>query len=158
MTSTKSTYWGPPMSESQYAVFHFDVKTMSMRDAKGDYLSAGNDAPLIFDNFEDASKYCQGIVASKPAMGCRIYDHKGRVVQTFSDEQVYDRHHGLPAAKRNIAIGGACLALGISGVALDASLGWSLTFGVLIGVRFLWVGTMRMAEGIAGWRDQRPVR
>jgi hypothetical protein len=88
-------------------------------------------------------------------LGCRIYDHRGQVVQSFSDDGVYDRHHGQPAAKRNLWIGIACLVAGIGGVALDAWLGWSLTFGVLLGVRFLWVGTSKTADGIAGLRAAR---
>ena len=43
----------------------------------------------------------------------------------------------------------------VGGVALDAWLGWSLTFGVLLGVRFLWVGTSKTADGIAGLRAAR---
>ena len=39
MTQLK-TYWAPPMSANQYAVFHFDIKTMSMRDAEGEFLSS----------------------------------------------------------------------------------------------------------------------
>jgi hypothetical protein len=31
--TARRTYWGPAMTDSQYAVFHFDVKTMCVRDA-----------------------------------------------------------------------------------------------------------------------------
>lgn len=154
----KSTYWGPAMRESDYAVFHFDVKTMSMRDAQGDYLTSGNDTPLVFETLAAAEQYCRRKISTTPALGCRIYDHHGQVVQTFSDEQIYDRHYGLPAAKRNLALGSACLIAGVGGVALDAWLHWRLTFGVLLGVRFLWVGTVRMMDGIAVWKAERPAR
>jgi hypothetical protein len=153
--SRKSTYWGPPMSDTHYAVFHFDVKTMSMRDAQGDYLSAGNDAPLIFESLEQAQQYCTEKTAAMPELGCRIYDHRGQVVQSFSDEKIYERHHGRPAAKRNIALGSIFLVAGVGGVALDAWLEWRLTFGVLLGARFLWVGSVKMIDGITSWKEKR---
>jgi len=43
-----ASYWGPAMTESQYAVFHLDVKTMSMRE--------GEDVPLIFDGLAAAER------------------------------------------------------------------------------------------------------
>jgi hypothetical protein len=157
-TAPKSTYWGPAMDETEYAVFHFDVKTMSMRDAQGEYLTSGNEAPLMFETLVTAQEYCQQKILTTPTLGCRIYDHSGQVVQTFSDEQIYDQHYGLPAAKRNLAMGSACLIVGVGGVALDAWLHWRLTLGVLLGIRFLWVGTVRMMDGIAGWRAEGPAR
>jgi hypothetical protein len=156
--SIRSTYWGPPLLESQYAVFHFDVETMSMRDAKGDYLTSENDAPLVFDTLAAAEIYCRREIAAIPALGCRIYDRDGQLVRTFSDDRVYDRHHGLPAAKRDVVYGTACLIAGFGGVGLDAWLHWRLIFGVVLGIRFLWVGTVRMMDGITGWRAARPAR
>jgi len=143
--SKKSTYWGPAMSDSQYAVFHFDVKTMTMAET----------TPMIFDSLSDAQRHCQERIATTPAQGCRIYGHDGKIVQTFSDDKLYEQHHGRPAAKRNVIIGSLCLLAGISGVALDAWLEWRLTLGVLLGARFLWVGTVKMADGIAGMMDKR---
>ncbi len=149
------TYWGPALAESQYAVFHFDVKTLSLRDAQGRYLSSDNDAPRIFESLPDAQKYCRDKIAASPVLGCRIYDHRAQVVQSFSNEALYEHHHGQPAAKRSLWIGIACLFAGVGGVGLDAWLGWSLTFGVLLGVRFLWVGTSKTIDGIAGLRTAR---
>ncbi|HYL37945.1 MAG TPA: hypothetical protein VEV17_18665 [Bryobacteraceae bacterium] len=151
----KSTYWSPQLSSNQYAVFHFDVKTMSMRDAEGNYLSSGHDAPLIFDTLEEARRYSRKKITATPALGCRIYDHQGQPVESFSNTQVYDRHHGRPAARRNIAIGAVCLITGIVAVALDAWREWSLTFGVILGVRFLWVGTVKMIDGVTTWKAER---
>ena len=105
----RSTYWGPALEDSQYAVFHFDVKTMSLRDADGNYVSSNNDAPLVFDSRAAAEAYCRAKIAVNLAMGCRIYDHQGHAVQSFSNEAVYDRHHGVPAGKRSLWIGIACL-------------------------------------------------
>jgi len=154
MSNMKPTYWLPQMSDGQYALFHFDVKTMSMRDAQGNFLSSENDAPLIFNTLDEARTYAREKIASTPALGCRIYDHQGKIVETFSNPEIYDRHHGRPAAGRNIALGAACLLLGVSGVALDASLKWRLTFGVLLGIRFLWVGAVKMMDGIADWKTE----
>jgi len=131
------TYWGPAMSESQYAVFRFDVKTMVMAD----------DTPLIFDTLADAERHCGENIAAMPALGCRILDHTGKTVRTFSDDQIYDQHHGRPAAKRNVVLGSALLIAGVSSVALDAWLGWRLVFGVLLGVRLLWAGTVKTIDG-----------
>jgi hypothetical protein len=132
------TYWGPAMSETQYAVFRFDVKSMVMAD----------DTPLIFDTLVDAEGHCQENIAATPALGCRILDHAGKTVRTFSDDQVYDKHHGRPAANRNVLLGSALLVAGAGSVALDAWLGWRLVFGVLLGVRLLWAGTVKTIDGV----------
>ncbi len=126
------------MSDSQYAVFRFDVKAMVMAD----------DTPLIFDTLPDAERHCRENIAGTPALGCRILDHTGKTVRTFSDDQIYDQHHGRPAAKRNVVLGSALLIAGISSVALDAWLGWRLVFGVLLGVRLLWAGTVKTIDGV----------
>ena len=131
------TYWGPAMSGSQYAVFRFDVKTMVMAD----------DTPLIFDSLPDAERHCRENIATTPKLGCRILDHSGKTVRTFSDDQVFDQHHGRPAAKRNVLLGSVLLVAGASSVALDAWLGWRLVFGVLLGVRLLWAGTVKTIDG-----------
>jgi hypothetical protein len=131
------TYWGPAMSESQYAVFRFDVKSMVSAD----------DTPRIFDTLADAERHCQENIAATPALGCRILDHTGKTVRTFSDDQIYDKHHGRPAAKRNVLLGSALLVAGVGSVALDAWLGWRLVFGVLLGVRLLWAGTVKTIDG-----------
>ena len=142
------------MRESQYAVFHFDIKTMSMRDREGNFLSPDNDAPLLFDSLDGARAYAQQEIAAKPALGCRIYNHAGQVVESFSNAEIYDRHHGLPAAKRNVAIGAICLLAGIGGIALDASFNWRLIFGVVFGIRFVWAGCVKLMDGFAGWKAE----
>ena len=143
---SQPTYWGPAMSESQYAVFRFDVKTMVMAD----------DAPLIFDSLPDAERHCRENIAATPALGYRILDHTGKTVRTFSDDQIFEKHHGRPAAKRNVLLGSALLVAGAGSVALDAWLGWRLVFGVLLGVRLLWAGTVKTIDGVTFlWRDQK---
>jgi hypothetical protein len=150
----RATYWGPAMTGSQCAVFHFDVKTMTMRDAQG--LAAPDTyASVIFDSIADAERYCQEKIASNPALGCRIYNCDGAVVRTFVDDAVYAQHHGQPAAKRSLLVGGACMAVGVTCIAVDAWSGWSLIFGVLLGLRFVWAGTMKLADGIAGTLDSK---
>jgi hypothetical protein len=138
------------MTESQYAIFHFDVKTMSMREA--------TDTPLIIDGLDAATSYCQQKIADTPAMGCRIHDRNGKIIQTFSDPEVYRKNHGRPAFKRSAILGATCLLTGVGGIALDAWLEWHLIFGVLIGARFLWVGTVKLSEGIGGLLDERAGR
>ena len=127
---------------------------MSMRDAEGNYPTPGNDAPLVFTTLPDAQSYCRRRIAEKPALGCRILDYQGKVVQSFSDAGIYDKHHGRPAAKRNIALGTACLIVGACSVAIDAWFGWRLILGVLLGVRFVWFGASRLMDGIATWSTE----
>ncbi len=105
-----ASYWGPAMTESQYAVFHFDVKTMSMREGEG--------VPLIFDSLAAAERYSQAQIAATPELGCRIYDRGGKIAGTYIDAQVYERFHGQPAAKSSLLAGMACL---IAGVGVDQS-------------------------------------
>ncbi|HYL72731.1 MAG TPA: hypothetical protein VEU96_00920 [Bryobacteraceae bacterium] len=84
----RTTYWGLPRTDSQFAVFHLDVKTMIM--------SGG--APVIFDCLGDAERHCQSKVTDTPALGCRIYTTTGAVVRTVSDDRLFAKHHGRPAA------------------------------------------------------------
>jgi len=132
------------MTDSQFAVFHFDVKTMIM----------SGDAPMIFDCLPDAESHCKSKIADTPALGCRIYNDEGVIVRTFTDDRLFAKYHGRPAAERNVVIGTLCLMAGVCGVALDAWLEWRLTLGVLLGARFLWVGTVKFSEGIAGLMDR----
>lgn len=137
-----ASYWGPAMTESQYAVFHFDVKTMSMRE--------GADAPLIFDGLAAAERYSQDKIAATPELGCRIYDRGGKIVRTYIDTQVYERFHGQPAAKSSLLAGMACLIAGVGLISLDVWLGFRLIFGVFLGVRFLWVAAVKLIDGVTG--------
>jgi hypothetical protein len=131
----RKTYWGPAMTDSQYAVFHFDVKTMCMRDAE---------APLILDGLAQAERYSKDKVAASPGLGCRVYNRDGAIVRTFTNAEVYERFHGQPAAKRNVLVGIACLIAGVAFIGLDVWRGFSLIFGVFLGVRFLWVAAVKL--------------
>jgi hypothetical protein len=137
-----ATYWAPAMTESQYAVFHFDVKTMSMRE--------GEDGPLIFDSLAGAERYSQDKIAARPGLGCRIYDRDGKIVGTFTDTRVYERFHGQPAAQRSLLVGVACFVAGVALISLDVWLGFRLIFGVFLGVRFLWVAAVKLIDGVTG--------
>ena len=130
------------MADSQCAVFHFDVKTMSMR--------AGEDAPLIFGSREEAERYALGTITANAGLGCRIYDCDGRIVGTFTDRRVYQRFHGQPAAKRSLLTGLACLIAGVGLISLDIWLGLRLILGVFLGVRFLWVAALKLIDGFTG--------
>ena len=133
------------MTDSQYAVFHFEVKSMVMVER----------APLIFDTFSDAERHCQENIAAHPSLGCRILDSSGKTIRTFSDHEIYDQHHGRPAAKRNVVLGSIFLAAGLGSVALDAWLGWRLVFGVLLGVRLLWAGCVKTIDGVTTLMQDR---
>ena len=109
----KATYWGPAMTESQYAVFQFDVKTMSM---------GGSETPLIFDSLSAAESYSREKMAALPGLGFRIYDRDGKIVQTFTDTQVYEKFHGQPAAKRSLLMGAIYLLIGVALIAVDVRL------------------------------------
>lgn len=130
------------MTESQYAVFQFDVKTMSMRE--------GEEAPLIFDSLASAERYSEGKIATTPGLGYRIYDRDGKVVRTLTDRKLYERFHGKPAAKRSLLIGIACLVAGVALISLDVWMGLRLIFGVFLGVRCLWVAAVNLIDGISG--------
>jgi len=142
MMSQRATYWGPAMTESQYAVFHFDVKTMSMRE--------GDDVPLIFKGLDEAERYSRGKIASAPGVGCRIYDRDGEIVGTFADTQVYESIHGRPAARRSLLTGTVYLVIRVGLISLDVWLGFRLILGILLGVKFLWVAGVKLIDGITG--------
>jgi hypothetical protein len=130
------------MTESQYAVFRFDVKTMPMR--------AGEDAPLMFNSLADAERYSQEKLAATPGLGFRIHDCAGKIVGTFADTQVYERFHGQPAARRGLLVGTTCLVAGVGLISLDVWLGLRLILGIFLGVRFLWVAAVKLIDGITG--------
>ena len=145
-----ATYWGPPMTDSQCAVFHFDVKTMSARNAEGRSPSAANEAPLIFDCLAEAERYSKDKIAATPGLGCRIYDRDGKILGNFADTQVYERFHGRPAARRSLLVGLACLVAGVGLVSLDIWMGYRLIFGILLGVRFLWAAAIKLIDASTG--------
>jgi hypothetical protein len=128
------------MTESQYAVFHFDVKTMSMQGAD----------PLIFDSLAEAERYSRDNMAATPAVGYRIYDRDGKIVETFADTQVYEHFHGRPSAKRSLLVGVAWLVVGVGLISLDVWFGLRLIFGVFLGLRFLWVAAVKLIDGFSG--------
>ena len=139
-----ATYWGPPMTDSQCAVFHFDVKTMSARDAL-----------VILDSLAEAERYSKHKIASTPGLGCRIYDRDGKILRTFIDPQVYERFHGQPAAKRSLLVGMLCLIAGVGFISLDVWMGLRLIFGVLLGVRLLWAAAVNLIDGATALRLNR---
>jgi hypothetical protein len=139
--TARKTYWGPAMTESQYAVFHFDVKSM---------CTQGAESPLIFESRADAERYSHEKIAAAPGLGFRIYDRDGRIVGTFTDTQVYERFHGHPAARRSLLVGIACLLVGLGFIGLDVWFGLRLIFGVFLGVRFLWVAAVKIIDGVTG--------
>ena len=120
--AARRTYWGPAMTESQYAVFHFDVKTMSMRDAQGGNPSDGGAVPLIFDNLAGVERYSQEQIDAMPGLGCQIYDRDEKIVGIFADTQVYGRFHGPPAAKRSLLVGILCLLIGVAFIEVNRRL------------------------------------
>ena len=77
------------MTDSQCAVFHFDVKTMSMRDAQGWRRTARQVCLPDLRQHDGCGKLLPGKIAVTPALGCRIYSHNGTVARTFADDQVY---------------------------------------------------------------------
>jgi hypothetical protein len=137
------------MTDTQCAVFHFDVKTMSARDAEGRESPASN-APLIFDSQAEAERYSKDKIATGLGLGCRIYDRDGKILETFADTQVYERFHGQPAAKRSLLMGMVCLVVGVALISLDVSMGYRLIFGVFLGVRFLWAAAIKLIDGATG--------
>ena len=138
------------MTDSQCAVFHFDVKTMSARDAEGRESPASN-TPLIFETRAQAELYSEDKIATTPGLGCRIYDHDGKILATFANPQVYERLHGQPSARRSLLVGMVCLVVGVGLISLDVWMGLRLILGVLLGVRFLWVAASNLIDGVAGW-------
>jgi len=134
------------MTDSQFAVFQFDVKSMCMQDA---------DAPLIFDSLAEAERYSQEKMAATPGLGFRIYDRDGKILETFTDAQVYERFHGQPAAKRSLLVGVVYLVLGVGLISLDVRMGFRLIFGVILGVRFLWVAGVRLIDGVTGMEHNK---
>ena len=133
------------MLESQYAVFKFDVRTIVM----------AGEQPIIFESLPEAERYCRESIVAVTSIGCRILDYHGKTIGTFVDDKLYSKHHGQPAARRNLLLGVVFLIAGISSVGLDAYFGWRLVFGVLLGVRFLWAGCVKTIDGATALRSQK---
>jgi hypothetical protein len=134
------------MTDSQYAVFRFDVKTMAMRE--------GDDVPLIFDSLAEAECFAHDTVAATPGLGCRICDRDGKAVGTFNNTEVYERFHGQPAAKRSLLVGSACLVAGIALVSLDVHFRLRLILPFFLGVRFLWVAGVKLIDGVTSLKRE----
>ncbi|HEX5226525.1 MAG TPA: hypothetical protein VFW44_02395 [Bryobacteraceae bacterium] len=127
------------MTESQFAVMHFDVKSMVMLPGE----------PLLFNSLPDAESHCKGRLTADPKIGCRILDHAGRAAGTWNDISVFEQFHGQPAAKRNLLVGSVCLAIGLALILLDWHYGLKLILGVFLGIRFLWVAASKLIDGYA---------
>jgi hypothetical protein len=54
---------------------------------------------MIFDSQAASERHCQSKIASTPALGCQIYNNKGAIVQTLSDDRLLAMHHGRPRDK-----------------------------------------------------------
>ena len=58
-------------------------------------------------------------------------------------------------ARRRMAWGVACFALGITGIGIDWYFDWFYLLGVVIGTKFLIFGVARFVEGVAEWHAVR---
>jgi len=135
------------MSASQYAVFHFDVKTMTARDADCRETDDSASIPVIFDSLAEAESYCKSKVTSILGLGCRMVDREGKVAGTFLDTALYEHFHGRPAAKKSLLLGAIFFIAGVGLITLDARMGFRLIFGCLFGIRLVWAGAVKIIDG-----------
>ncbi len=132
------------MTDSQYAVFPFDVKTMMAREGQ----------PLIFDSLAEAERYSKDKVAGNPDIGFQIRECNGKLVATVNDPALYERFHGQPAARRSIWIGLANLVAGLILIGIDVRFGLRLILPFLLGFRFVWVAAVKLIEGYSALKTE----
>jgi len=102
--------------------------------------------------------YAQEHIAAHPRLGCRWYDNRGTCLGELVGKGAERSGNSRSRAKRDLYIGILAFAVLPLGLLIDRWLGWTLFLGMILGTKFVLVGTMKLADGIAGLLDSKPTR
>jgi hypothetical protein len=112
----------------------------------------------VFPCVEEAVAYAEKAVRDAPSIACRVFasdvDEPVEVVRAEPAARSADPKR----ARRRLAWGSTLVALGVVGILIDWHFDWYYLLGVLLGVKFLTVGAVRLVEAYVELRGVRAER
>lgn len=152
----KHAVWRSKLEPGEVALFHVDAKTGRARNRHGRPLeSHWLRECLVFDALDEAVAYAEQFVRDAPSCACRIFDAESEapiatVVNTDARPEDDPRR-----MVRRAAWGLLLIAVGLFGIWIDWLFDWFYVLGVVIGVKFLTVGFVRLGEGLSYYLASR---
>jgi hypothetical protein len=141
--------WTASMTPSEFAVQHFDPKRNMVMGIDGKLPDSLNNILLIFETLAAAEEYSANQVLSRPAVGCLVYDHRGRLVKSVINDSAPELRPRA-AGIWEIVLGTLFLAGGGLLIYADFRVNLTLIIGVLIGSRLIFAGIVQVTRGISG--------
>ena len=138
--------WTGSLSSSEFAVQHFDPISNLVLGLDGKLPNARNNILLVFGTIAEAEDYSAKKIESSPAIGCLIYNSRGRLVRSIRAPTARPR----PPGAREILWGALFLLGGGLLLYFDIRAELTLIIGVLIGGRLIFAGISYLSRGIGG--------
>jgi hypothetical protein len=146
--------WTASLAPSEFAVQHFDPKRNLVMGIDGKLPDSRNNLLLVFETLAAAEEYSANQVASRPAIGCVVYDYRGRLIKSVINDSAQELRPRA-AGTREILLGMLFLAGGGLLVYADFRVQLTLIIGVLIGSRLIFAGIVNVTRGIGRLAAQR---
>jgi hypothetical protein len=133
--------WNERMQPGEYAVHYSSFESGTLEN--GPYCT-------VFNTLAEAEQYAKEQVSLKPALRCRIYDHRGLARQPIRETRGTQHVGESEISPRFRRWGGSILFFGgLALVILDWSTDFSLTWPATIGVRMLIPGLILLVMEVA---------
>jgi len=153
-----ASHWSELLKKGQYALFAFDARTRTPRNADGSVPGPDGRSLAILDSREEAVVFGNDLVSRDPALYCEIYHHAGEYgqpLETIRDAVFRDRY--LRGRARKELIGGSVLFVcGVILAAIDFHRDFQWIWGYVLGLKCMIVGTCLIVAGALGLREERP--
>lgn len=150
--------WMQIIKSSEFAVFHYDLKSAAMTDAAGIFPAASEETCVILSSLTDAEEYCRHKVAELPSLRCEIHDSAGKarppLLVVVNPAKAKKLEVSVGSVRNKLALGAALCALSLAFFYLDYRGGGKNMFlFTLIGIN-LAVGGFRVILWGLGVREQ----
>jgi hypothetical protein len=149
--------WPEALRPAEVAVFYVDAESGRYRTPEGLRIASHWDRTCtVARDLDEARRHARAVVERAPGVACRICAaaDPGTPIEVVRGRA--EARRGDPKrARRLMAWGVGCLALGVAGIAIDWYFDWFYLLGVVIGTKFLIVGVARFVEGVAEWHAVR---
>jgi hypothetical protein len=153
-----ASHWTELLEPGQYALFVFDTRTRTPRNADGSIPGPEGKSLAFLESLEKAVAFANDLVSSDPAVYCEIYDHPGEYgqpLETIRDTVFRDDYFRARARKELIG-GAALLVCGVILAAIDFHRDLQWIWGYVIGLKCMIVGISLMVAGVVGLRKEQP--
>jgi hypothetical protein len=157
-TMIAGSHWTALLDPGQYALFVFDTRTRTPRNADGSAPGPKGRSLAILDSREEAVAFANDVVSRDPALYCDIYDQAGEYgqpLETIGDIAFRDKY--VRGRARKELIGGSVLFVcGMILAAIDFHRNLQWIWGYVLGLKCMIVGTCLMVAGAIGLQKERP--